>query len=391
MTTVLIVLVAVMTAIWVSFHLLLTRVQRNDPFLKADVEARPPDPAPMVSVIIPARNEARNIRRALGALLRQDYPNFEVIVADDRSTDDTVRIVRDLTDTDPRVKLFHNHTLPAEWVGKAYVLQQASREARGEILFFLDADVALDPGALAVMVSYFARNQLDLLSMILRTENDTVWGALHLIVGTILLCHFRLGEVNNPCSDVVFANGQNIMIRTDVYRQIGEHEDVKSLVQEDIALARIMRERWFRSNLVYGFDMGEARWYTSLGDSWRGWTRILYGLFEGRLQLILTAILLVAIFLQSPATLIYATTAVLANGPVAAHTVLLLLSCTQFALSMWLMIRFCRIGRGALPYIALSLPASLIAFGMLLACIFRRFTLTPVSWRGKHYNIDPAV
>ena len=391
MTTVLIVPAAILTVVWIVSHFVLNGLLRKEPFLQADADVSPPDPAPMVSVIIPARNEARNIGRSLAAMLDQDYPRFEVIVVDDRSTDDTARIVHDIAGTDTRVKLRQNHELPSEWVGKSYVLQQGSVHACGEILFFLDADVALDPGALRVMVSHLVENRLDLLTMILRAEDESCCGAVCLVVASILLFRFQLHRVNDPESDRVFANGQNIMIRTDVYRDINGHEEVKSVVQEDIALARILKKRGLRPNAVYGLDMGSARWYRSLGSAWRGWTRIVYGLFEGRLSEMVYGILRLLVTCLPLPIFVCAVAMLAVNGATPEGLVLLLLSTIPLVLSHWLLIRLCRRGRSSIVYAVLAFPACLFALGVFVSCIAMHLSSKSVVWRGKRYEMRASM
>ncbi len=100
----------------------------------------PAEPAPLISVIVPARNEARNIRRCLDCLLAQTYPNFELIVLDDRSTDDTPAILRSYAAGEARLKVLPGAELPSGWAGKPHALSQAAQAAGGEWLCFVDAD-----------------------------------------------------------------------------------------------------------------------------------------------------------------------------------------------------------------------------------------------------------
>ena len=387
MTTVLIALTGALTLAWVVFHIVLNGALRRDPFLRADERVALPEPVPRVSVIIPARDEAANIGCAVAALLAQDYPRLEVIVVDDRSTDDTARIVREIAAGDARVRLLQNLELPAEWVGKAWVLQKAAAQAHGEILLFLDADVTLDPGALRVMVRHLVDHRIDLLTMILRSTNESVWDAVYFVVGGILLYRFRLGRVNDPRGSRAFANGQNLMIRADVYRDINGHEEVKSVVQEDIALARMLKRRGLKPQAVYGFDMGSARWYRRASDAWRGWTRILYGLFEGRVWEMLYGLVLVA-FIALPLPMFVTAAAVLATRGASAGTLALFaLGTLLVVVSQWLMLRLARNGRCRPVYVLLTFPACLVALGIFVWCVAMRLSSRSVVWRGKRYEM----
>src|ERR1044071_7930744 len=109
----------------------------------------PPADAPLISVCVPARNEERNIRACVESILAQDYPNFEVIVLDDRSTDRTGEILSDLTSQENNLTIIHGTDLPKGWAGKPHALFQAAAIAGGEWLCFVDADTFLSPSTLS--------------------------------------------------------------------------------------------------------------------------------------------------------------------------------------------------------------------------------------------------
>ena len=111
----------------------------------------PPDESPLISVCVPARNEERNIQRCVEALLAQTYPNFEIIVLDDRSTDSTPEILSGLSASDSRISVINGSELPPGWAGKPHALTQAAAVARGEWLCFVDADTFVTPDALAAV------------------------------------------------------------------------------------------------------------------------------------------------------------------------------------------------------------------------------------------------
>lgn len=119
--------------------------------------------APLISVCVPARNEERNIGRCVATILKQTYPNFELIVLDDRSTDGTGEILRDLATQDDRLKILNGSNLPRGWAGKPYALTQAAAAAYGEWLCFVDADTFLSPDALASVYSKAMEKNADLL------------------------------------------------------------------------------------------------------------------------------------------------------------------------------------------------------------------------------------
>jgi len=341
----------------------------------------------MISVLIPARNEAGNLSRALDALLVQDYPAFEVIVADDRSGDDTASVARSFAARDSRVRLVEIRELPEGWTGKSHALLEAVAEARGDVLLFHDADVALDPGALSVVTAYFLSNRLDMLSLILRLDSRSFWEkTLRVLAGSVLLFRFPLIEVNDPDSSRAFANGQFILMRSEVYRAVGGHERVKSVLLEDIALARVVKEEGHRLGLAYGFDVAAARMYSSLADFVRGWTRIFYSALGGSPARLLAAVLLLSVFSLSPyVTLIYAAALVAAGEVSPAPVALLVLAAAEVAAVLWLMVRLHRMSRCERAYALLHPAAVVVLLGILLWAASRRFSPTGIEWKGVRY------
>jgi chlorobactene glucosyltransferase len=388
LTTVFIVIVSLVFVFWVVRYVDFIKARREGPFLEADAAAPPPDPAPMISVLIPARNEAANIRRTLEKLLSQNYPAFEVIVADDRSEDDTPRILREFAAKDPRVQSLEFRDLPEGWTGKNHVLWQCARKARGEILLLLDADVALDPGALPVMTDYFLEHRLDMLSLLLRGESSSFWEqAVGPITVTALMLRFPPEKVNDPKSRVAFAAGQVLMIRTDVYRAVGGHESVRSFLLEDMALARRVKRHGYRLHLAYGFDLAATRMYSSLGEFYRGWTRIFYCTLQGSIRRLFAGALFLVLFTLFPYVALIFAAARLATG---AHDtrllVLLVLSVVQIAVMMSLMTGLIRMGRGIPLYVVMHLPAGVIATAIFLSAIAKRFS-KKITWKGTSYDI----
>ena len=134
-----------------------------------------PEDAPLISVCIPARNEERNIGRCVEALLTQTYPNLEIIVLDDRSTDTTSEILSRLSATDSRIKVISGSDLPQGWAGKPYALTQAAAAAHGEWLCFVDADTFVTPDALMAVYAKAIETNADLFTIMTRQIMLTFW------------------------------------------------------------------------------------------------------------------------------------------------------------------------------------------------------------------------
>ncbi|NWF64470.1 MAG: glycosyltransferase, partial [Chloroflexi bacterium] len=239
--------------------------------------APPPADAPLVSVCIPARNEETNIRRCVEAVLRQDYPNFEVIVLDDRSTDSTLTLLKDIASRDSRLIPIPGSDLPEGWAGKPHALYQAAKSARGEWLCFVDADTFLEPFALSSIHSRTMELQADLFTVITNQILVTFWERVIMpLVLTALTVGFTPRKVNDPRRTDAISNGQFIFIKRSVYDAIGGHESVKDKIAEDQAIAHQVKSRGFRLILADGMRVMSTRMYTSFAGIWEGWTKNIY-------------------------------------------------------------------------------------------------------------------
>ncbi len=134
--------------------------------VKVEPAAGPLPAYPLVSVCVPARDEERDIEACLTSLLSQDYPNFEVIVVDDNSTDHTPGIIESLQEGHANLVAIKGAELPSDWYGKPYALHQAAQKARGELLLFTDADPVFQPFALTTAVDLIQKHLLDMVSLL---------------------------------------------------------------------------------------------------------------------------------------------------------------------------------------------------------------------------------
>ena len=182
-----------------------------------------PDTQPKVSILIPARNEAAVIGRTLRSLLVQSYRNFEIIVLDDQSTDDTADIVRNLAKDSPRLRLIKGRPLPAGWLGKNWACQQLAGAAEGEWLIFSDADVTWRPDALSDLVAEMSRTHADLLT-VWPTQWTETWAERLTVplMALVVLGYLPLPLVHHtPWASFAAANGQLLAFRRKAYQAVG--------------------------------------------------------------------------------------------------------------------------------------------------------------------------
>jgi chlorobactene glucosyltransferase len=243
-----------------------------------------PVEAPLISVCVPARDEERNIRRCVEALLAQSYPNFEMIVLDDRSNDATGEILRNLAARNGKLQIIHGSVLPPGWAGKPYALTQAASAARGEWLCFVDADTLVTPDALASVYTKAVETRADLFTIMTRQVMLTFWERAVLpLVMTALSVGFSPRKVNDPKRKDAIANGQFIFIKRSVYKAVGGHAAIKSSIVEDKDLAVLTKRRGYRLVVADGRQVAATRMYTSLKEMWEGWTKNMFlGLRDDR-------------------------------------------------------------------------------------------------------------
>lgn len=243
------------------------------------IPAESPQLHPIVSIIVPARNEENTIRRCLTSLLDQDFVQYEVIAVDDNSTDTTADIIKELACSHPsrdRLHRVHVQELPAGWSGKPHAIHIGVQKARGEWLLFTDADTWHSPAALRVALTLAEEEQADLLTLGLKQELQTFWE--HVLMPMAYLAtsiRFPIRHVNNPNSIVASANGQYILIRRQTYEAIGGYSryNLRNAILDDIELGRVVKESGFRLRFMDCGDLAHVHMYNGLREMWQGWLK----------------------------------------------------------------------------------------------------------------------
>lgn len=234
---------------------------------------------PGVSVVVPARNEAHNIERCLGSLIAADYPDFEIVVVDDRSDDGTGGLARAVPPARARrVRVVDGEALPEGWLGKPWACLQGARAAEGEVLLFTDADTVHAPALLRRAVLGMREEQADLLTLIGRQLMETFWERLlqpHVFLGMLFrFPDFEKIAGNDRWRDAI-ANGQYILMPATSYWSIGGHEAVRDEVVEDLALAQQVKRAGMRLRIRSAEEGLSTRMYRSLGEIVAGWSKNL--------------------------------------------------------------------------------------------------------------------
>jgi chlorobactene glucosyltransferase len=300
---------------WLAVGLFMLLVVRPPPELP-DGELGGREAAPLVSVIVPARNEEENLPVLLASLTSLEYPNYEILVVDDQSEDRTAELVEQAPPGNARaLRLVRGDTPPEGWFGKPWACFQGAREARGTLLLFTDADTWHHPGLLKRAVLGLETEAADLLTLIGRQVMGSFWERL-LQPQFFMLLAARFPRAGTPRKPGqwrhAIANGQYLLFRRHVYDAVGGHEAVGGEVVEDMRMAQILVRGGWRLVVREGRGL-RTRMYRSLGGLVAGWSKnITTGALQatgGWLQSLILPLSLVAgiwLWLVPPAILTWA-------------------------------------------------------------------------------------
>ncbi len=349
---------------------------------------------PLVSVVVPARNEESKILRCLDSLLNQSYPNLEIIVIDDRSQDNTGTIIEGLAKLHPdKLKMVKGIEAPDGWVGKCNALRNAVAYASGEYFVFTDADTYHHKDSVLRAVSYVRKHKIDLISFIPVQEFGSF--AERLIM-PLLLSSFLLGDtfhaVNEPLAKRAYAYGQYILCARNAYEAIGGHQSVRDEIVEDHALGRVFKENGFKIWVACGRGLYQVRMYTDLQSLWYGWTKNLYSLIDSKISNLALILFFVnyVVFLPflSLGYLFYA----FATQPLSHE----LIQLTQLVLTS-LVVLICWYKRTSTHFEGLEsrhflmLPLGCMVLSMLyIHSAYLVLTGREVNWKGRKYRVNSA-
>lgn len=230
---------------------------------------------PMVSVLIPMRNESQRVGETVRSLLVQDYPNFEVVLLDDQSEDGSAEVAQSVAQGEGRLKVISGESLPEGWLGKNWACQQAVRHAQGEYLLFSDADVRWHPQALSALVAEALRTKADLLTC-WPTQETISWGerlTVPLMAFTILAYLPVLAVHHLPFRVFAAAMGQCLLFRRDAYEKIGGHGAVRQQVVEDMAFAYAVKGAKLRLRACDANGLLRTRMYANWPEARDGFAK----------------------------------------------------------------------------------------------------------------------
>ena len=242
-----------------------------------------PDPgakptSPLVSIVVPARNEERNIAAGIRSLLKLEYANCELVVINDRSTDETGKVLDEISRENPRLKVVHLSELPKGWLGKNHAMWYGAERAAGEWLLFTDADVVLDPTTLRRAVAYASAEGVDHLTLTPKAVMPNWLLESFVVTFTMFFMIFlRPWNAPNKRSKAHIGIGAFNLIRAEAYRAIGTHQAIAMRPDDDLKLGKIVKKHGFSQELLDGIGLVEVPWYGSTRE-------LVVGVLPARVQ-----------------------------------------------------------------------------------------------------------
>ncbi|HLY77182.1 MAG TPA: glycosyltransferase family 2 protein [Thermoplasmata archaeon] len=372
------------TVLLVVYALLVLLVQGAPLYLAAQMPhprgpraPAPRPPAPLVSVIVAARNEEDDLGACLDGLLSQTYPSLEFLVVDGGSTDRTRDVARARS---PRVSLLEEPPLPDGWVGKNWACWTGAQSARGEYLLFTDADVRPSSEAVWTAVEWAERERADLVTFASRIEMVSAWEKIVLpFYIQMVLTYFRTPRVNRPDSKTAMANGQFLLVRRGAYEETGGHRAIHDRILEDVALAQRFRAAGKVLRVGWTPELLTTRMYRTSREMYEGLLKTVSGVRFSAARQGAFALALVA-FYWLPLALL----------PVGLWSGTVLV--TAFGAFLWVAlfgkhVAFNRAARGSGAYGLLFPVAVGYYLVLVLVALGRGLRGRPVEWKGRSYQL----
>ncbi len=258
---------------------------------------------PKVSIILPARNEEEFISKCLDSLIDQDYKNYEIIVIDDSSDDNTQKIIFQYAEKYSNVIPVIARPKPEGWMGKNWACMEGYKKATGELLLFTDADTKHSRNIISLSVAHLISFNLDALSAIPKMMTFDFWTKVTLpMISTFLHSRFSALNVNNPAKKTGYFFGSFFILKKETYESVGMHEGVKHEIIEDGALGKKVKESGHKMKLVRGDHLIDAVWARDKSTLWNALKRLMIPLYlqSGKIAVGIFFAILFLLFIPFP-------------------------------------------------------------------------------------------
>jgi chlorobactene glucosyltransferase len=331
----------------------------------------------MVSVLIPARNEECNIENCVNSLLNQTYQNYEILVIDDNSIDNTWPILERLAKENSRVRVFKGSPLPVDWYGKPYAIQQLYEHALGDILLFTDADTVHSPESISWSVTNMEKTKADFISGYVGQELLT-FGEITTVPIMFLMTGFVIPMFLNRFIKLGYfsaAVGQYIVMRSKVFKDIGGYSNIRSKTTEDVYLSRYVKDKGYKTEFLDMEKQVRCRMYNGYGAAIHGIGKNIFDFLGKRTPILMLIAFAILIFFVMPFPLMFFLIA--AQNQFMVHCIVVNLFFTATWLVMFL-------GRRINWLFAFFWPVMYVnLIGMVLWSWFRTVSGKGFEWKGR--------
>ncbi|QDV33948.1 glycosyltransferase family 2 protein [Tautonia plasticadhaerens] len=379
---------AAIVAAWPIRHLVITAFFRRLDVLDLRSRRYSGVEPPPVTAVIPAKDEEGALPACLESVRAQTYPDLDILVVDDRSTDATPEIARRAAELDPRVRVLTLTELPPGWTGKTHALHVAAAEARGRWLWFLDADTRHQPDCLSIVMEYARANNASLASLLPEMRCESFWEKVVTpLAGIVLMRTYPTFIANDDRRPLAFANGQFLLIERPAYDAVGGHEAVRDRFVEDIGLARLVKATGRSVKTAIAPEISSTRMYTSLSGLVRGWSRILYDAHDRKALPLVGKIVEPLVFSQTGDAALVVSLAMLVlgySGPFAWW--LLGMSLVHQVLKQSVLYRMYRLSSPKTAWYAMYYSLAGIVSDVIIARSIWMCLTGRVTWRGTSYG-----
>ncbi len=355
---------------------------------KPSAMSKVPQPAPLISILIPARNEENNIRKCLESLQKQDYPNFEILVLDDNSDDDTNIIVSEMAAKDSRIRLICGESLPDDWAGKPFACYQLARKAKGDWLLFVDADTTFAPHALRGTLALALELKTSLLSGFNHQIADSFPQKVVMPVFYFIILGWAplwlLHNTRKPLPSV--AIGQFLLFPREAYWRMGGHQVVKNRIVEDIWLGAEVTKRGGRHVAVDLSSVVSCHMYHNMREMWDGLGKSIYAV-------IAIAPLAIVVFAGLACVLYFAPYYFLLRGLITGQETFIWNILVILQIAIMLFMRWMLDSRFREPGVSMWFQPFGLLFYLLdvLYSGWRWATGAPVTWKERSYSKGTTV
>jgi len=342
---------------------------------------------PKVSIILPARNEEEFIGKCLNSLTNQDYENYEIIVIDDSSEDDTGKIIAEYAKKHSNVIPVSARPKPEGWMGKNWACMEGYGKATGELLLFTDADTTHAKNVITLAVTHLNSFNLDALSSIPKMLTFDFWTNITLpMISTFLHTRFSALNVNNPAKKTGYFFGSFFILKKTTYQEIGMHEGVKHEIIEDGALGKKVKESGYKMKMVRGEHLIEAIWARDKSTLWNALKRLMVPLYlqSGKIAIGIFFAIVFLLFVPFP---IFAISASLPIESISGKVLCMTSAIASILIYAGAIIEV-KVGlKLKLAYALFAPLGSFVVILGFLSGLLQAKRTSSVTWRGRSYSM----